>query len=444
MNVIIFAGPSISNFKDFRKKYKNFLFFPPLKHADLISNVEYYEPDIVGIIDDYSGMLESVWHNEILYVIEKGIKVFGAGAIGAIRAAELNKFGMQGVGTVYKFYKSNQIASDVEVVSVFDEKNNFNRITIPLINIRFTLKSINIPKELSDKILSIAKNIYWKKRTKDKLLEELVKNNISKNIISNIFNNFIDIQLNDSFDLCKSINNYMKDSTRKKHKTPYIKKGNFFSIMYKRDRKVTNEKGKVSLDSIANYTLLKHPDIENIFFNSLNRKIVAFMANYLNIEVNEDDIQTEIKILCQKLDIKDLHEWLKKNDINEIEFNNIAKDYALCKKMQKWYIGTRKLRRVTSIINQELILRKEYEKYKNECIDMEDNISESDLKEIFEKFSLNKLIELRIMREEFPWSVHNATFALNEAFSKILFQLTLAKEKAFFDNINKKILKLFK
>ena len=58
----------------------------------------------IAIIDGYFERMAAVWHKEILVALEKGIAVWGAASMGALRAAELAPFGMVGVGAIYQAF----------------------------------------------------------------------------------------------------------------------------------------------------------------------------------------------------------------------------------------------------------------------------------------------------------------------------------------------------
>ncbi len=443
MKVLIFAGQSISTLRGISDKFKNFAFLPPLKHADLISSVEYYKPDIIGIIDDYCGQSESVWHNEIIYILEKGIKIFGASGVGAIRAAELERFGMVGIGEIFKFYKSLMTSSDEEIVSLFDEKNNYQRITEPLINIRFTLEKLKNKMEIPEDVFYIIKDIYWKERSKDKIISKLKLNKINEKIIEAIFANYYDVQAEDALLLLENIEKISQSNLSQNYKEPEVIDGNLFEIMYERDRKVKSDNGETNLNNIANYTILNHPQSENLIFEALNREIVAFLAGYLNVEITDEDIKKETERLCSKLKINNLDKWLQDNDINKKTFNDLMKKNALCRRMQAWFIGRRKYRRTTSIINEELILKGEYIKYKEKTIDFEREISEDEVKEKFNKYSLIELVALKIKRSNFPWNVNPIKGAAESGIGKSDFHMLLAKEEVLFEKIREDIEKIF-
>ena len=60
--------------------------------------------------------------------------------MGALRASELDTHGMIGVGKVYEWYRDGVIESDDEV-AVSTNPDTFEPISVPLVNIRETLKA---------------------------------------------------------------------------------------------------------------------------------------------------------------------------------------------------------------------------------------------------------------------------------------------------------------
>ena len=71
----------------------------------------------IGIIDGYFENIPSVWHKEILWAMSQGIHVFGSASMGALRAAELAPFGMEGVGAIFEAYRDGWLEDDDEVAS---------------------------------------------------------------------------------------------------------------------------------------------------------------------------------------------------------------------------------------------------------------------------------------------------------------------------------------
>ena len=73
-------------------------------------------PLAVGLIDGCFKTAPTVWHREIMSLLAAGTRVFGGASLGALRAAELDGLGMQGVGMIYLAYRAGIIARDDAVM----------------------------------------------------------------------------------------------------------------------------------------------------------------------------------------------------------------------------------------------------------------------------------------------------------------------------------------
>ena len=122
---------------------------PPVQQGDLL-RLHPRLPDVIGIIDGYFYQVPAVYHKEILVVLEQGTRVLGSSSLGALRAAELDVFGMEGVGQVYRLYKRGSIDGDDEVALVhLEEDEHFRPMTVPLVTIRH-----NVARARGQRIIS--------------------------------------------------------------------------------------------------------------------------------------------------------------------------------------------------------------------------------------------------------------------------------------------------
>jgi hypothetical protein len=91
-------------------------------------------------VDGVFGTAPSVWHKEILDALDHGIAVFGAASLGALRAAELHGFGMEGVGTVFAAYRDGrQTRDDAVLVAHAPAELGFRPLSIALVDAEATL-----------------------------------------------------------------------------------------------------------------------------------------------------------------------------------------------------------------------------------------------------------------------------------------------------------------
>ncbi len=67
--------------------------------------------------------------------------IFGSSSIGALRAVELEKFGMIGIGEVFSWYRDGLVEDDDEVAMTYCPET-FLPTSVPLINIRIALSQI--------------------------------------------------------------------------------------------------------------------------------------------------------------------------------------------------------------------------------------------------------------------------------------------------------------
>ena len=103
MSVHVFLGPSLP-IAEARQVLPQAVYHPPAAVGDVYRVAASGDCSVLALIDGLFQSVPAVWHKEILFALELGLRVFGASSMGALRAAELDVFGMVGVGTVYGWY----------------------------------------------------------------------------------------------------------------------------------------------------------------------------------------------------------------------------------------------------------------------------------------------------------------------------------------------------
>jgi TfuA protein len=172
---VIFTGNSISH--ENARKILRANYQPPIRRFQIGKFVQ-KGYNIIGIIDGIFFDRAAVGHREILSALDAGVKVVGGASMGALRASELDSHGMIGVGKIYEWYRDGVIESDDEV-AVSTNPDTFEPISVPLVNIRETLKSAftaNIITEKEHKdLLELSINTYYPDRTYLGLAKEGIK-----------------------------------------------------------------------------------------------------------------------------------------------------------------------------------------------------------------------------------------------------------------------------
>ena len=135
MSICIFAGPTLPP-RDAARAF-DATWLPPAKHGDVLRAVSLLRPRAIGIVDGYFQWAPSVWHKEILWAIRQGVHVFGAASMGALRAAELDSFGMVGVGAIYRWFAGGTLTDDDEVAVIHGpEELAYPRLSDAMVDIR--------------------------------------------------------------------------------------------------------------------------------------------------------------------------------------------------------------------------------------------------------------------------------------------------------------------
>ncbi|WP_261566949.1 TfuA domain-containing protein [Frankia gtarii] len=90
----------------------------------------------IVLVDGRFGDVPAVGHRELLDALAGGWRVWGLGSMGALRAAELHAFGMQGFGTVYAYLRDHPDAPDDEVAILHGPAPEYRPITEALVDLR--------------------------------------------------------------------------------------------------------------------------------------------------------------------------------------------------------------------------------------------------------------------------------------------------------------------
>jgi hypothetical protein len=172
MKPVIFSGPTL--WDDPVRGTRTLCWLPPAKDGDVYKAAR-EQPRAIGIIDGEFEATPSVWHKEILWAMAHGIYVFGAASMGALRAAELNTFGMRGIGRIYRDFESGVLTDDDEVAVLHaGAELGYRPLSESLVDIRATIASAERVRILSPRtaaaIVKRAKATFFKERTWPRLL----------------------------------------------------------------------------------------------------------------------------------------------------------------------------------------------------------------------------------------------------------------------------------
>lgn len=137
MKTMIFLGPSLS--LETAHSYLDTNFVPPARMGDIFRAVQ-RGTQVIGLIDGLFEQTPAVWHKEVLYAIDRGVSVIGGASMGALRAAELHQFGMQGIGKIFNDFASGKLEDDDEVAVVHGSaEDGYVSHSEAMVNLRYGL-----------------------------------------------------------------------------------------------------------------------------------------------------------------------------------------------------------------------------------------------------------------------------------------------------------------
>jgi len=122
-----------------------------------------------------------------------GIHVYGAASIGALRAAELCDFGMDGIGEVYRQFRTGVLLDDDEVAVLHGpEQIDYAQVTEAMVNIRATLSQALhcgiVEPAAAAELLRIGKSLFYKERTYDAIFQRAAQQGLSHDVLTRLEN----------------------------------------------------------------------------------------------------------------------------------------------------------------------------------------------------------------------------------------------------------------
>ncbi len=173
MTAWIFSGPSLRPAD--RQEAPGLVWRPPVAQGDVLAAVE-EGASILGIVDGYFEGEPAVLHKEILWAMDRGALVLGAASMGALRAAELHLYGMQGIGRIFEAYRDERLVDDDDVALIHGPAEaGWAPVTEAMVNVTATLDAAIAAGVLAtgeaDRVAATAKAIFYKERTWRLILE---------------------------------------------------------------------------------------------------------------------------------------------------------------------------------------------------------------------------------------------------------------------------------
>lgn len=171
---VVFLGPTLRH--EEASQCLDAIYRPPAEQGDVVRAVRDLGATAIVLIDGVFAKAPAVRHKEILWALHRGVRIYGAASMGALRASELHPYGMQGHGLVYRWYRTTVLADDDEVaVAMMPSALGAGALSEALIDIRLTLRRAQrqsvITHSLRQSLEDLARSLHFVDRTYPNLFD---------------------------------------------------------------------------------------------------------------------------------------------------------------------------------------------------------------------------------------------------------------------------------
>jgi hypothetical protein len=172
---VVFLGPTMPS--EEAETILPAIYFPPASQGSIISAVQRHSPSAVLLIDGVFQGEPAVRHKEILWALAEGLPVFGAASMGALRAAELWRQGMTGVGLIFRWYRRFALAPDDAVAVLHGPPElGWRPVTVALIDLLLIARRAErlglVDRDTRYRIERAARTLNFRDRTLTNVIEK--------------------------------------------------------------------------------------------------------------------------------------------------------------------------------------------------------------------------------------------------------------------------------
>lgn len=305
MKIIVYIGPTISK-QEVLGIIPGAIIRPPAKQSDILSDVENDRPNCIVLIDGCFHHNLSPWHKEILYALSKGVHVYGASSMGALRALELEAFGMVGIGEIFEDMKRELIAPDDWVaVAQSEDGKALSMAHVDIAATLHKLHSLNIISE-TEMMAAIEESslAHYSNRTPAIIPERFRKAFIEHHVSAKKLDAI----------RCLELVKERIESMRQPFKPSFIfSGGNLFQAQYERDRRIRTQCGlEVAQWEIESRDSISNPKFREENWHAANRQAALILCRMIGVLLPPDvDTSGMTRVEIEDAHIRQLHKAIR-------------------------------------------------------------------------------------------------------------------------------------
>jgi len=365
--IVVFVGPSLKQ-DEARVLAPGAVFLPPVCQGDLVSACDKYSPKVVVIVDGEFGQTLSVWHKEVLFALDSGVRIFGASSMGALRAAELERFGMEGVGEIYRHYSGGFLTSDEDVALLHaDGDHGWRPFTWPMVNVWATIKYLRdqgiLPGDACDALQAGADALHFSQRSRHALVQRLIAlgRSDAHELVDVFHANYVDQKKLDAIEAIATALDH-DNVPRPASEKPRHLFGRIGEAMLHTDTLVPSSDHPLRRYQLVNDVALHDPDFERLSQRALDRAVALDYAYEAGVEPTPEEVEQESARFFAAIGVssEQISEWVAENDFRPGELERLLADEARRRIMQRWVLNSRLYERNRRLIVDQLRLENRY------------------------------------------------------------------------------------
>jgi hypothetical protein len=376
VSVYIFTGPSLSAAQ--AREILDAVYLPPVSQGD-VYRVALKRPQAIGIIDGYFERVPSVWHKEIMWAMKEGIHVFGSASMGALRAVELEAFGMEGVGAVYEAFRSGELEDDDEVAVLHGPADTgYLSISEAMVNIRFTLARAQdaglVSAPTRSALVRMVKDLFYPERSYQEMLRQGRQHGLPAAELDALQEWLPKGQVNQKRDDARAMLARMRDllAAGLPPKCVAYSVENT-TVWHAATALAGAQEGGDNGSAVLPHTLREEMQVEGSFPRFQHGAFLRFLAtneaSRRSIVVSAEQLQRTGDRWRDRRELSDLaafHHWLERCDLTTDAFDAKLREEALLRLVKSWAGPDIEFR-----IIDELLMTGEYERLVARAMDKE-------------------------------------------------------------------------
>jgi hypothetical protein len=374
---VVFLGPTLDRLAA-QALLPDAVFLPPAQMGDVVSALRRFHPHAIGLVDGLFQDTMSVFHKELLYAVDQGCWVLGSSSMGALRAAECDRYGVIGVGSVYEGFRSGDLEDDDEVALIHsDEESGFHSLSDAMVTIRATLVAAAqhglVSTDEASALAAVQKARWFPERRVTDIERDASALGIEGQRVAALRewlrSHRFDPKRDDAILLLEQIRSLPSHPVPLEDH-PGVEMSPAFAAMLARDSEVRTTSGNVvTFDEMRRFAALHDPRYLDVLDSTRRKVAVEALSLWLGGELNDEELAAARHAVARQLGIDDdwLEEAARALDLDERGLIELVEREAHQSRVTSSGLGSRRLGHITGPFMDELRLRGSYTSLKEQA-----------------------------------------------------------------------------